>query len=369
MNSKVLYDFLRRRGCSQLQVRSAMFRLALRGEICECLVPALYAESAMETIPWPRRRWSGLRELYSDEDSAKAAEKMKKAEEKSNAKRHPPPVPVPDVCNRLAVKGLSAYDATKSVFAFPKWIKELARYDMGVVDLDMVNTAPSMQLRRWPDMPLLKRLVEDREQFYAEVGGPRPGLKKLFSGLINGGGQRHLDEVKKTFAIDVAHQLVAGFVAEQRQIRKADAAKQKPLVDALRQLGKHFPEASLQEAMSEGAERQQLDKAIAALRDADLAVVVSIEHDGVGVVHPQGKEYITEEWMEKLVQCAATVGVQMAVKPYRSPDEILAMLMEEHPHLQWDVVDDNAVELETKRLLLGAYMQETQARRSRCCTC
>ena len=266
-------------------------------------------------------------------------------------------------------EGRGEDDATKSVFAFPKWIKELARYDMGVVDLDMVNTAPSMQLRRWPDMPLLKRLVEDREQFYAEVGGPRPGLKKLFSGLINGGGQRHLDEVKKTFAIDVAHQLVAGFVAEQRQIRKADAAKQKPLVDALRQLGKHFPEASLQEAMSEGAERQQLDKAIAALRDADLAVVVSIEHDGVGVVHPQGKEYITEEWMEKLVQCAATVGVQMAVKPYRSPDEILAMLMEEHPHLQWDVVDDNAVELETKRLLLGAYMQETQARRSRCCTC
>ena len=49
----------------------------------------------------------------------------------------------------------------------------------------------------------------------------------------------------------------------------------------------------------------------------------------------------------------------MAAKPHLSPKEILNDLRREHPTLDWDVIDENALETEKKRVQLGAYIQES----------
>ena len=72
------------------------------------------------------------------------------------------------------------------------------------------------------------------------------------------------------------------------------------------------------EALCEQLEREAIHKVIEKLQEDDLGIVVSIEHDGVVVRHPDGAAAVTAEWKAGLVKAA-----EMAIKECRSPDKIL----------------------------------------------
>jgi len=62
------------------------------------------------------------------------------------------------------------------------------------------------------------------------------------------------------------------------------------------------------EALCEQLEREAIDKVIEKLQEDDLGIVVSIEHDGVVVRHPDGAAAVTAEWKAGLVKAAEDVG-------------------------------------------------------------
>ena len=62
------------------------------------------------------------------------------------------------------------------------------------------------------------------------------------------------------------------------------------------------------EALCEQLEREAIHKVIEKLQEDDLGIVVSIEHDGVVVRHPDGAAAVTAEWKAGLVKAAEDVG-------------------------------------------------------------
>ena len=99
-------------------------------------------------------------------------------------------------------------------------------------------------------------------------------------------------------------------------------------------------------------EREAIDKVIKKLEEDDLAIVVSIEHDGVVAVRHRWS-CGTAEWKAELVKAPEDVGVKMTIKEYRSPDEILEQLRRLHLECDWDRETSSALELEQKRVNLG----------------
>ncbi|CAE7275377.1 unnamed protein product, partial [Symbiodinium sp. CCMP2456] len=81
-----------------------------------------------------------------------------------------------------------------------------------------------------------------------------------------------------------------GFLEKQKTLRKKVAAEHPALIKKLRN-------------------RQAIDKVIEKLQEDDLGIVVSIEHDGVVVRHPDGAAAVTADpWKAGLVKAAEDVG-------------------------------------------------------------
>ena len=103
---------------------------------------------------------------------------------------------------------------------------------------------------------------------------------------------------------------------------------------------------------------RQSNKVIEKLQEDDLGIVVSMEHDGVAVRHPDGCCCRDAEWKAGLVKAAEDVGVKMAINEYRSPDKILKQLRQLHPECGTE--DSSALEIEQKRVNLGQFMMSSK---------
>jgi phage/plasmid-associated DNA primase len=225
----------------------------------------------------------------------------------------------------------------KSMFAFPKLLRHLARAGLHGVDLDQESAHPRAQHRRHPSAHFLGLYVRDREAALESVkqatGCDRKAAKELFLRLLYAGGvagwcgEHGVEEQKLP-------PFVAAFKEEQERLRSVDAAREASLLEAARAAGHERPDVMVQVVLNSGAERASLDAMAAAVDAVPLdGRVASFEHDGLYVSCPS-QAAVTR--VTARVQASCDVPVQ--VKPIPSCETALDELMRRFPG-EWDGVD------------------------------
>ncbi|CAJ1358765.1 unnamed protein product, partial [Effrenium voratum] len=151
--------------------------------------------------------------------------------------------------------GSCTWDATKGLFTFPKWLRDVLRAPGGI-DVDQSMSHCFAQLERHPDAVCLRYYVNNRAECEGFTGD-RDLAKKLFRGLMNGGGANHVmsimgkagktaDQVQ-SYEHDglycVVHEhLRETMMNEMRQIASVSTQAPASLDETLQYLQTKFPE-------------------------------------------------------------------------------------------------------------------------------
>ena len=210
--------------------------------------------------------------------------------------------------------GSCTWDATKGLFTFPKWLRNVLRAPGGIdVDQSMSHC--------------FAQHVNNRAECEGFTGD-RDLAKKLFRGLMNGGGANHVMSImgKAGKTADQVPAFVWDFAKEQTVLMQKDADAHPQLAQVFRANGYHWP-AVLN--LMENVARQ-------------YGEVQSYEHDGLYcVVH----EHLRETMMNEMRQIAS-----VSTQAPASLDETLQYLQTKFPEHDWSVRDEGWEELEDARI-------------------
>ena len=92
-------------------------------------------------------------------------------------------------------RGFTAYQTTCGAIAYHKMIRQVARFETHMLDLDLCGaTAVLQDARHHGQYALLHKLATDRQYFESQLGVGKDVVKKLFYGIMNGGGKKHLQD-------------------------------------------------------------------------------------------------------------------------------------------------------------------------------
>ena len=239
---------------------------------------------------------------------------------------------------QLVASGVPVAFVGKSMFAFPKVLRHLARAGICGLDLDQESAHPRAQCRRFPSAHFLGRYVREREAVLREVveasGCDRKAAKELFLRLLYAGG---VDGWCETHGVDERRlpAFVEEFRAEQARLRGIDAAREHAVLEAARAAGHERPDVMVQVVLNSGAERASLDAMAAAVDAVGLdGRVASFEHDGIYVAC---RDAAAQARVAARVQAPSDVPVQ--VKPIPGCAEALAELTRRFPG-DWDGVEE-----------------------------
>ena len=166
-------------------------------------------------------------------------------------------------------------------------------------------------------------------------------VKDLINASYNGSGQAYLN--KWLLRVGIPRSALPSYYHElQAEVQRmmAEDSKDPELLAALR--AAKVPEAKLAAravfTKNEAFEAERRDRASQAFELAGHSQLVSIEHDGTPrlVTGPVD-----------LIQVAAAVGVPLVLKPYRTKDELIAVLKTMDPSIPpelWDIPDPKWLE-------------------------
>ncbi|CAJ1351006.1 unnamed protein product, partial [Effrenium voratum] len=236
--------------------------------------------------------------------------------------------------------GSCTWDATKGLFTFPKWLRNVLRAPGGI-DVDQSMSHCFAQLERHPDAVCLRYYVNNRAECEGFTGD-RDLAKKLFRGLMNGGGANHVMSImgKAGKTADQVPAFVWDFAKEQTVLMQKDADAHPQLAQVFRANGYHWPAAAVQSLLNERHERAVLNLMENVARQ--YGEVQSYEHDGLYcVVH----EHLRETMMDEMGQIAS-----VSTQAPASLDETLQYLQTKFPEHDWSVRDEGWEELEDARI-------------------
>ena len=124
---------------------------------------------------------------------------------------------------RVRQRGANPNTIGRSLFAFPSYIRNLARCGLkNLWVLDLVNCHMVIMRRRHPTLRHLAYYVEHREEVLASIPCDRQYAKKLFIRMLCGGGTKLWREEYGTVA--PLPDFVCHFEADMREAERIDTA-------------------------------------------------------------------------------------------------------------------------------------------------
>ena len=195
-------------------------------------------------------------------------------------------------------------------------------------------------------------------------GVEKDDVKDLINASYNGSGQTYLTKWLQKVGIP-REALPAYYHQLQAEVQKmmVEESKDQELVAALKAAG--VPQAKLAArtvfTKNEAFEAERRDRASKAFELAGNSQLVSIEHDGT-------PRLVTGD--VDLVAVAASVGVPLVVKPYRTKDELIAVLKTMDtsiPPELWDVQDGRWQERQAAKDECMSYLTQ-EKKEDRTCT-
>ncbi|CAJ1330360.1 unnamed protein product, partial [Effrenium voratum] len=163
------------------------------------------------------------------------------------------------------------------------------------IDVDQSMSHCFAQLERRPDAVCLRYYVNNRAECEGFTGD-RDLAKKLFRGLMNGGGANHVMSImgKAGKTADQVPAFVWDFAKEQTVLMQKDADAHPQLAQVFRANGYHWPAAAVQSLLNERHERAVLNLMENVARQYGKAQ--SYKHDGLYcVVHEHLRETMMNE--------------------------------------------------------------------------
>ena len=254
--------------------------------------------------------------------------------------------------DKLKNLGFSPWRASCSAFSESKLVREILRCDLPVVDVDQSVAAWRAVAHRHPTSAPLQAFFADAhyETLYVNAGnGDRKVGKALYTGLITGCGANFLSQWREDHQLPIPVEVMA-LKDEMARLRELDCAAHPELLALLQHRAR--PEMTLQSVLNEEFERGQLQLIIDAVQQAALHTkVVSFEHDGALFHNPDVLPEHLGNWRLAVLQAAVSVVPSVAVKPYKSKQEISEFLSTygRGANPSWRLMGEYSLEL-TRRL-------------------
>ncbi|CAJ1379716.1 unnamed protein product [Effrenium voratum] len=237
---------------------------------------------------------------------------------------------LPPVFEELRNAGMQSYAASRAAFTLPNLERSLIRSGLPLANIDQCNSSAQILLNCHPNSPCLRRLVEDREAVYRELGVPRVDAKKFMNAVLFGGG----------------HFLVEDFRLTHRQCEVHILEKRKGYV-----------EAQLQTFLCQREERRIVDEMDRALQQSRLGQVVSWDDGLVVAPFHTPADFDLAAWQKKVLEVMQSASPNpLALKPQESFAEVLATYKALYPDLDWTREDSDWLETEKVRRKLTGYL-------------
>jgi hypothetical protein len=213
---------------------------------------------------------------------------------------------------RVRQRGANPNTIGRSLFAFPSYIRNLARCGLkNLWVLDLVNCHMVIMRRRHPTLRHLAYYVEHREEVLASIPCDRQYAKELFIRMLYGGGTKLWREEHGITA--PLPDFVRDFEADMREAERIDTA------------GRPDP-GKIQYLLNTAEERRVMD-AIERLLLSMGAVIHAYEHDGLCFT-------LAADATELVRACSSTCGYLVTVERSKTFEECVEAL-EARSGMEW----------------------------------
>jgi len=234
---------------------------------------------------------------------------------------------------------MSSFDSSKSAFVLSRVLKQVVRLDLPMVDIDQSKSLLRSVLSRFEEALQLhahRELLDTFDAVIEDSGCSKDDSKDLWNGLLNGGGHMHVSEWERR-CLASAPALAGRIMDETRRVIKHEVDAN-PLtiaaIDALKKGSNH--ELTLHTTLFQVDERVTAKIVQAAIEGKEGAAHMGFECDG-DVFYRTGEpsDVSLSGWRHRVLGKGRAAHTHLAIKPYKSKEELLVELETSYPEADW----------------------------------